>query len=277
MVLATGVDDVRSLSWSENESGGKSGVLSAVSVGSTGPRVTRVAVDGPSPARRLLGRPDDALVSAGRSPARVLLLTQSAGLAAGVALSGPPPVLYGPEPATMASTAQLWDVASGALVGEVDLPGGHVATGWSTLGIESASSVRVAAPGTVYTVTDPGSGEVVWSAPGIVYAAFTPDASMVATSDFDGNVQLVDLAAGAVIGSPMQLDPSPVSVGFDDDGHLVVWNTAQPGLSIVPISVEAWIDTACTIAGRNLTIAEWEFHLPGRPYESTCPQWPPGQ
>ena len=37
-----------------------------------------------------------------------------------------------------------------------------------------------------------------------------------------------------------------------------------------------WVRTACTIAGRNLTRAEWRQYLPSRPYRSTCPQWPPG-
>ena len=38
---------------------------------------------------------------------------------------------------------------------------------------------------------------------------------------------------------------------------------------------EQWVDRACAIAGRNLSIAEWEQFFPDRPYERTCPQWPP--
>jgi WD40 repeat protein len=37
-----------------------------------------------------------------------------------------------------------------------------------------------------------------------------------------------------------------------------------------------WDATACRIAGRNLTRAEWEQYFSGRPYHVTCPQWPPG-
>jgi len=37
-----------------------------------------------------------------------------------------------------------------------------------------------------------------------------------------------------------------------------------------------WITTACTIAGRNLTHDEWRRYLPARPYQTTCPRWPPG-
>lgn len=38
----------------------------------------------------------------------------------------------------------------------------------------------------------------------------------------------------------------------------------------------AWTRLACTIAGRNLTAAEWRQYLPDRPYRATCPGWPPG-
>jgi DNA-binding SARP family transcriptional activator/WD40 repeat protein len=37
-----------------------------------------------------------------------------------------------------------------------------------------------------------------------------------------------------------------------------------------------WAATACNIAGRNLTRAEWQQYLPDRRYRSTCPQWPAG-
>lgn len=38
-----------------------------------------------------------------------------------------------------------------------------------------------------------------------------------------------------------------------------------------------WQATACRIAGRNLTQAEWREYIPSRPYQTTCPEWPRGQ
>jgi WD40 repeat protein len=35
-----------------------------------------------------------------------------------------------------------------------------------------------------------------------------------------------------------------------------------------------WLTIACTIAGRNLTSAEWHHYLPQRTYQRTCPQFP---
>jgi WD40 repeat protein len=37
-----------------------------------------------------------------------------------------------------------------------------------------------------------------------------------------------------------------------------------------------WLRTACAIAGRNLTRAEWHQYLPDRPYRTTCPALPAG-
>jgi WD40 repeat protein len=38
-----------------------------------------------------------------------------------------------------------------------------------------------------------------------------------------------------------------------------------------------WQTIACTIAGRNLSHAEWNTYLPNRSYQRTCPQWPAGE
>ena len=37
-----------------------------------------------------------------------------------------------------------------------------------------------------------------------------------------------------------------------------------------PVTPSAWLREVCTIAGRDLTRAEWERHLPGREYRATC-------
>jgi WD40 repeat protein len=37
-----------------------------------------------------------------------------------------------------------------------------------------------------------------------------------------------------------------------------------------PVTPSAWFRAVCTIAGRDLTRAEWERYLPGREYRPTC-------
>ena len=43
-----------------------------------------------------------------------------------------------------------------------------------------------------------------------------------------------------------------------------------------PISVGAWEQHACAVAGHNMTHEEWQRYVANRPYVRTCPQYPPG-
>ena len=52
--------------------------------------------------------------------------------------------------------------------------------------------------------------------------------------------------------------------GFPRDFDPLLWN-ADPA---------SWVRTACAIAGRNLTHAEWKQYLPDQPYRRTCSRWP---
>jgi WD40 repeat protein len=47
----------------------------------------------------------------------------------------------------------------------------------------------------------------------------------------------------------------------DGHGHAFTW----------PVSLTAWEQRACTVAGRNLTRAEWTRYLPGQSYTQVCP------
>jgi WD40 repeat protein len=69
-------------------------------------------------------------------------------------------------------------------------------------------------------------------------------------------------------------DPDGVPIAVNNAGTIFSETERNPLLwNVDPTD---WIRTACTIAGRNLTQAEWRQYLPARPYHSTCPQWPPG-
>jgi hypothetical protein len=40
------------------------------------------------------------------------------------------------------------------------------------------------------------------------------------------------------------------------------------------VDPSGWVNVACSLAGRNLTSAEWQHYLPDRTYRRTCPQYP---
>jgi WD40 repeat protein/DNA-binding SARP family transcriptional activator len=104
---------------------------------------------------------------------------------------------------------------------------------------------------------------------------FSPNGTTVATVGDDRSVVLWDVATRQRLGSLFGHLGASQGVVFSgdgrtlltvgDDGNLISWN-------LVPATWEA---TACTLAGRNLTQAEWNRFVGGQ-YRRTCPQWPQG-
>ena len=52
----------------------------------------------------------------------------------------------------------------------------------------------------------------------------------------------------------------------DDTGVILEWDPRP----------DAWEEHACSIAGRNLTNAEWAEWFHDEPYRVTCPNFPAG-
>jgi len=50
-------------------------------------------------------------------------------------------------------------------------------------------------------------------------------------------------------------------VTVDVNGQFLRWD----------VSPDGWKARPCTLAGRNLTHAEWNRYLPGESYRATCP------
>jgi WD40 repeat protein len=89
------------------------------------------------------------------------------------------------------------------------------------------------------------------------------------------HAQLRDASTLQPIGAPFPItDPYGDPIAVNNAGTMFSESEVNPLLwNVDPAD---WIRTACTIAGRNLTRAEWQQYLPTRPYRSTCPQWAPG-
>jgi WD40 repeat protein len=62
---------------------------------------------------------------------------------------------------------------------------------------------------------------------------------------------------------PANLDDRHL-VTTGSDGHLTIWD----------LDPAAWLNTACRLAGRNLTRTEMKQYLPWSSYHRTCDQWP---
>ena len=63
---------------------------------------------------------------------------------------------------------------------------------------------------------------------------------------------------------------------YTPDGSDVVVAYSDGSAAVWPVTVRAWLDHACAVAGRNLTREEWARFVPHRDYERTCPSYPAG-
>jgi WD40 repeat protein len=100
-----------------------------------------------------------------------------------------------------------------------------------------------------------------------------PDSNTVVTAGRDEMVSLYDVDRDLVRGNGLPASSRP------GDGYtfllpapvdeLVVLNEGGPG-HVYPLEPAQWLGLACTVAGRDLTQAEWDRYLPDRPYEPVC-------
>jgi WD40 repeat protein/DNA-binding SARP family transcriptional activator len=105
----------------------------------------------------------------------------------------------------------------------------------------------------------------------ILTISFSPDSRTLATSSDDGAVRLSDVATRKPIGTALPgLDQHWVSTAFTPDGKQLVtyYDTGQAYRW--QVTENAWKRQACSVAGRELTPAEWHDVLPDRPYERVC-------
>jgi WD40 repeat protein len=104
---------------------------------------------------------------------------------------------------------------------------------------------------------------------------FTPDGSMLASGDQDGALILWDTALFQPIGTPFSgLTEGIASLAFRQDGQLLASGGSDGRIVLWDTSIDSWLTSACSLAGRNFTSDEWRLFFGDRPYQKTCPQWP---
>jgi DNA-binding SARP family transcriptional activator/WD40 repeat protein len=112
--------------------------------------------------------------------------------------------------------------------------------------------------------------------------------SRLVTSEYASSVNIADLTTAVSrvdiwdattlrpIGEPVLVTGDAATLAADPSGQRLVSGSSSPvGVPMLwDVDPDHWESTACRIAGRNLTRAEWNEYLPGRAYQVTCPQWP---
>jgi WD40 repeat protein len=173
---------------------------------------------------------------------------------------------------------RIYDAKTGRLERSLHLYGGAQAEGvYETLAFAPNGTLATGTWNGVVQLWNPQTGasvggpRLVASAP-VSSIAFTPSGNVLATTGgSDGLTKLwttrglqqygADLPGSRGFwGNAMYTPDGSKLVAVDGDGHGVIW----------PASVDAWMQHACAVAGRNFTHEEWARFVGKRPYTQTC-------
>jgi len=93
----------------------------------------------------------------------------------------------------------------------------------------------------------------------------------------DRSVEVYDLASGARLGDIFTIPVSQDSATQirADGAEMFVGGSSGDGVGAWSLDPAVWREQLCALAGRNLTVAEWERELAwSGAYRATCPQFP---
>lgn len=98
------------------------------------------------------------------------------------------------------------------------------------------------------------------------------------TTDQRNIARVYDVASRLQIGEDMVMGDvdTPAGALVAHDGNFLV-ASAPSGARTWDLVPDHWRETACRLAGRNLTQKEWDTYLPNAgAYRKTCEEWPAG-
>jgi WD40 repeat protein len=107
--------------------------------------------------------------------------------------------------------------------------------------------------------------------------AFSADGRWLATGSADNIMQLWDLTAADPAASPITLPgrvKSDDTFAFSPDGRRLAATMDKETVWLWPLDPAEIARLICDIAGRNLTLQEWQQYFGRTPYHRTCDQLP---
>ena len=100
--------------------------------------------------------------------------------------------------------------------------------------------------------------------------AVSRDGAQLAALDIEGSLYLWKLDTRRALGPPLRTDSSGVADPVFLSGDRQIVTASFDGFLSWDLNPDAWKETACALAGRDLSREEWSAFLPGEPYRATC-------
>jgi WD40 repeat protein len=114
----------------------------------------------------------------------------------------------------------------------------------------------------------------------------SPDGTMLANTGTDGEARLWDTATWSPLGQPVVEAGDWTWAAFTSEGQklsIYTEGTSRVAAELdadpegttgrvytLPTDPDAWLEAACSIAGRELSQVEWDVIRPGEPWRPTC-------
>lgn len=165
--------------------------------------------------------------------------------------------------------AQVFDVATGARIDTLPAPAGSLAVSPDHATLVTGAfdgSINLYDAETLQPMGDPLDGITTFPS----QIQFTPDGRTIIVSGIDSTMRFFDVASRLELGGPLAITSLGAAVA-PDSSELAV--STEHGVQRLALDVEALQTAACQLAGRNLTIEEWEQYIGGVP-RRTCSNWP---
>ena len=203
----------------------------------------------------------------------------AAELGAGEGIEGSDVVAFSPDGKLLAASlltggVRLFDPASDRALRTLSDPGDE------TVSLVFAPSGKMLAGGTLggtVELWNPHNGKrlaqpLLADANAIADVAFDPSGQRFAiTGSGDGDVKVWFTASLEQEGPRLAADPgATATAAFEPDGSGLLVVDNDGGAFTWPMSLTAWEDRACSLAGRNLSRAEWSQFAAGGHYASVC-------